>query len=323
MAANCDVCGKGPGFGHSISHSHRRTKRRWNPNIQRVRAMVGAAGKTPKRLNVCTSCLKAGKVTKADYLDNRIMVETLRSAVAQLAQNEQMAEAALAYTLGLSWNSSVKPADGEIPYAPASQGLEGLVHTTYQFSPDWGKLEAGLRALEGALRTARSGHYPKVALTGEVHGWGNDMDSGLATKDNRYGWTVGVGMEIPLFDGFLTRGRVEEARAKLDKVREEKFLLKEGLGLQVRELFLKLQANEASHQATLDAMNSAIENRDLNVRAYQNELVDTEKVIRAQLMEALMTVTHLKTRYDHVALQAQLEVVVGREVARQWESSAR
>ena len=61
VAANCDVCGKGPGFGHNISHSHRRTKRRWNPNIQRVRAMVGS---TPKRINVCTSCLKAGKVTR-------------------------------------------------------------------------------------------------------------------------------------------------------------------------------------------------------------------------------------------------------------------
>jgi large subunit ribosomal protein L28 len=61
VAATCDVCGKGPGFGHSISHSHRRTKRRWNPNIQRVRAKVGP---TRKRLNVCTSCLKAGKVTR-------------------------------------------------------------------------------------------------------------------------------------------------------------------------------------------------------------------------------------------------------------------
>ena len=61
MAANCDVCGKGPGFGHTISHSHRRTKRRWNPNIQRSARW---SGKTPKRLNVCTSCLKAGKVTR-------------------------------------------------------------------------------------------------------------------------------------------------------------------------------------------------------------------------------------------------------------------
>lgn len=64
MAANCDVCGKGPGFGNSISHSHRRTPRRWNPNIQTVRAKVGPKGATPKKLNVCTSCLKAGKVTR-------------------------------------------------------------------------------------------------------------------------------------------------------------------------------------------------------------------------------------------------------------------
>jgi large subunit ribosomal protein L28 len=45
----------------AISHSHRRTKRRWNPNIQRVRALVNGS---PKRIRVCTSCLKAGKVQK-------------------------------------------------------------------------------------------------------------------------------------------------------------------------------------------------------------------------------------------------------------------
>jgi large subunit ribosomal protein L28 len=62
MAAVCEVCGKRPGVGMHLSHSHRRTKRRWNPNIQRVRALIGGA---PKRVHVCTSCLKAGKITKA------------------------------------------------------------------------------------------------------------------------------------------------------------------------------------------------------------------------------------------------------------------
>jgi large subunit ribosomal protein L28 len=62
MAAVCEVCGKHPGFGNSISHSHRRTRRRWNPNIQRIRALVGGS---PRRVNVCTSCIKAGKVVKA------------------------------------------------------------------------------------------------------------------------------------------------------------------------------------------------------------------------------------------------------------------
>jgi len=62
VASVCDVCGKGPGFGMNVSHSHRRTRRRFNPNIQSVRAMVGAG--TRKRIKVCTSCLKAGKVTR-------------------------------------------------------------------------------------------------------------------------------------------------------------------------------------------------------------------------------------------------------------------
>ncbi|EUA34041.1 ribosomal protein L28 [Mycobacterium xenopi 3993] len=46
-----------------MSHSHRRTSRRWNPNIQTVRA-VARPGGNKQRLNVCTSCMKAGKVAR-------------------------------------------------------------------------------------------------------------------------------------------------------------------------------------------------------------------------------------------------------------------
>jgi large subunit ribosomal protein L28 len=61
MAAVCDICGRAPRFGKTISHSHRRTSRRFNPNVQRVRAVVNGA---PRRVSVCTRCLKAGKVAK-------------------------------------------------------------------------------------------------------------------------------------------------------------------------------------------------------------------------------------------------------------------
>lgn len=61
MASVCEICDKRPSFGMSVSHSHRRTKRRWNPNIQRIRVQVGG---TTRRMDVCTSCIKAGKVTK-------------------------------------------------------------------------------------------------------------------------------------------------------------------------------------------------------------------------------------------------------------------
>ena len=62
MSRQCEICGKKPQFGNNVSHSNTITKRRWNPNIQRVRALVGGSA---KRMRVCTSCIQAGKVLKA------------------------------------------------------------------------------------------------------------------------------------------------------------------------------------------------------------------------------------------------------------------
>ncbi|MEE2821979.1 MAG: 50S ribosomal protein L28 [Acidobacteriota bacterium] len=61
MSKVCEICGKGPRFGNNVSHAHNLTKRRWNPNLQRVRAVVHG---TVCRMRVCTQCLKAGKVQK-------------------------------------------------------------------------------------------------------------------------------------------------------------------------------------------------------------------------------------------------------------------
>ncbi len=62
MAKICEICGKTPVFGNRISHAHNVTSRRWLLNLQRVRVKVG---KSVHRLNVCTRCLRSGKVKKA------------------------------------------------------------------------------------------------------------------------------------------------------------------------------------------------------------------------------------------------------------------
>ena len=62
MARVCEVCGRGPQFGNKISHANNVTKRRWNLNLQSVRAVI--KGST-QRLRVCTSCIRSGKIQKA------------------------------------------------------------------------------------------------------------------------------------------------------------------------------------------------------------------------------------------------------------------
>jgi len=61
MAQRCQVCGKGPQFGNRISHAHNVTHRRFNPNLQRVRAVLNGV---QRRVRVCTRCLRSGRIEK-------------------------------------------------------------------------------------------------------------------------------------------------------------------------------------------------------------------------------------------------------------------
>lgn len=62
MSQVCEICGKGPRFGNKVSHAHNVRRRRWNVNLRPVHAIVKGVH---KRVRACTSCIKAGKVTKA------------------------------------------------------------------------------------------------------------------------------------------------------------------------------------------------------------------------------------------------------------------
>ena len=62
MSRQCEICGKKPMVGNNVSHAHNVSKRRFNPNLQRVRAVLN--GQT-KKIYACTKCIRSGSVVKA------------------------------------------------------------------------------------------------------------------------------------------------------------------------------------------------------------------------------------------------------------------
>ncbi|MFB0506161.1 MAG: 50S ribosomal protein L28 [Thermodesulfobacteriota bacterium] len=62
MSRVCEICGKGPSFGHNVSHANNRTRRVWYPNLQRVRVL---RNKNVVKMRVCTRCIRSGNVAKA------------------------------------------------------------------------------------------------------------------------------------------------------------------------------------------------------------------------------------------------------------------
>jgi large subunit ribosomal protein L28 len=61
MAKRCDICGKGPGSGNNVSHAHNKTRRRYLPNLHKVRTVN--SGKV-ERVNACTQCIRSGRIKK-------------------------------------------------------------------------------------------------------------------------------------------------------------------------------------------------------------------------------------------------------------------
>jgi len=62
MARNCEICGKGPSTGNNVSHAHNKTRRRWLPNLQRVRTVTSNGGTL--HVKVCTRCIRSGAIVK-------------------------------------------------------------------------------------------------------------------------------------------------------------------------------------------------------------------------------------------------------------------
>lgn len=61
MAKRCEICGKGPLVGNNVSHAHNRSKRRWLPNLKKIRAQVNGQA---RKIRVCTRCIRSGRVVK-------------------------------------------------------------------------------------------------------------------------------------------------------------------------------------------------------------------------------------------------------------------
>ena len=61
MSRVCAICNKGTSAGNHVSHSNRKTRRTWVPNLQRARVMIDGS---PRTIRVCTRCLRSGKVQR-------------------------------------------------------------------------------------------------------------------------------------------------------------------------------------------------------------------------------------------------------------------
>ena len=256
----------------------------------------------------------SGRVTKSDYLKNKTMVEVIKAIVSQLEGEEKVAQAALINAMGLEWNSKIEIQEDEIPYIQLNEPLENLVEVLKANNPFLAKVENGLNALQSKIDESKSDYFPSVALMGTYRRLFSDYDYGFTTKENKNLWTVGLGMQINLFNGLRTSARVEEAKANYYQLTEQKELLRKGLTLKLQYIYYKLKSTGDKLNASQEAAATSTENRDLVERAYYSDLMELEDMIQAQLTESMTSAQLQLVKYEYAVLEAELDSVLSKNV---------
>ena len=173
----------------------------------------------------------SGSVSKRDYLRSKMALESARGIIAALQANVELTESALGNTMGMAWNEPVRPADQAIPFEPVNVDVAQMVAGAYRFNPDWQQLAAAMDAYAAKVDEQKAKRWPMVGVSGTLWRWDNNMDnSGLGTDRNEKGWTVGVGIQVPLFTGFLTTNKIKAARLELASMQARQLLFKGGAG---------------------------------------------------------------------------------------------
>lgn len=249
----------------------------------------------------------SGTVSKLDFLKNKMSLESFRGIVTELKSKNEVAKSGLKYFLGLPLSSELTIADSTLEFNFVTPDEQSTIDELLSSNLYLKNLDIAKNIYEAKIDEAESEYYPSFALFGNYHRFDNKYETGFATKQNTNVFTAGLGLQLSLFNGFRTSGKVEESEAELKGIQLQKVFVEESLKMKLNQLVNELKKADDKIVSSKEAMIASSENRDLNLRAYQNEIGEVADFIEAQIMESFMMAQYQISLYERVELKAQLE----------------
>ena len=142
----------------------------------------------------------------------------------------------------------------------------------------------------------------------------SDYEYGIINETTKDSWNIGVGVSWSLFDGMLTTNKVEQAKLEKFQLEQQELLLEDGLALQIKNSFLNMKNNYRQFEILSKAKETASENRSLNTRAYQEDMVETKDVIEAQLIESFTLADYYRVMHDFSMAKAEADFIIGASI---------
>lgn len=236
---------------------------------QFIRAAEAGVNSYESSLATARKRLAAGSLLKTDVLDLEVRLAQAREDLVRARNAKALALRALRNLLAIE--------QGEIEVADSAPAAKAPDSGDFSGRPELAAAQQREQAAQQQLRGAKGGYLPRVSAFGSL-----DYDYGWKYDNGGGSYAAGAMLQWDLWDGKLTRAKVEEANANLESAREEQRKLRLALDLEVEQARLELNAAEERLKVTKEAVGQAAESAELTRARFEQELALSTQMIDAE-----------------------------------------
>jgi outer membrane protein len=195
--------------------------------------------------------------------------------------------------------------DENMEFARYEMTLEEALAKAYKNRPDLKSIVSRRQAAERSIELARTGYYP--VLTGSAsYSWSGEQLSSLD-----HGWDVGAALTLPLFNGFLTKYQVNEAKGNLEILKANEESLRQAIFQEVHEAYLTLRSAEEAIPTAKLGVEQSQENLDISNGRYKAGVGSPIEVTDAEVGLANSRTAYIQALYADKVARAALEKAMG------------
>jgi outer membrane protein TolC len=257
-----------------------------------------------KHLDQAQAFYQTGRSSKFDVTTAEVNLGNAKLALINAQNTTKTAFVNLNIAMGIP-ETPVYTIEDNLSLRHPEVTLEATLQTAYRNRPDLNALVAERKAAALSVDLAQKGYLPVVSGNAAV----GLSDNGIPL-DNK-NWTAGVTLAVPIFDGFFTKYKVDQARANFKSAESQEETLKQGVFLDVKQAYLALQDALAKIPVAELIVTQAKENLDLANGRYEAGVGSPIEVTDSQVAYSQAQYAYIQALYQYQTAQAALDKAIG------------
>ena len=249
-----------------------------------------------------------GTVAKSDVLRSEVELANAEQTLIKAQNSFELAVSNFNNIVGLPLETEVSVKD-ELKYEKYDKTLEESISYAKEHRPDGIQAQKAIDVAKAGVKVAESGNLPQIAFQG-TKGWSNDEFPGSHYPT----WQVALVTDINVFDGNVTKAKVRQAEAGMDKSLEQAKQKQDGIQLEVRQAYLNMLEAEKRIKTSKVTVDKGQEDFKIAQVRYSAGVGTNLDVIDAQLALTQAKTNYIQAMYDYNTSRAKLDKAMGIEV---------